>query len=68
MDVEDAKHKLEDHDENHDKKVGWWEYVDKSYGYKQKEVEKFKKEQSKDMKHFLEVRLIPDPNYRRVKA
>jgi len=55
LDKEDAAGKLEEHDENDDKKITWAEYLLKAYGYKEKELSEFEKDKSDDMKNFVKM-------------
>lgn len=55
LDREDAASKMEEHDENDDKKVTWGEYLHKAYGYKEEELKEFEKDKSPDMISFMQM-------------
>lgn len=55
LDREDAASKMDEHDENDDKKVTWAEYLHKAYGYKEDELKEFEKDNSPDMQNFIKM-------------
>jgi len=54
LDIEDSTSKMQDIDNNNDKAISWNEFVTKTYGHNEKEVEDMIKNKNPDMKSFLE--------------
>ncbi|CAH1776059.1 unnamed protein product [Owenia fusiformis] len=53
LDEEEAEEKIEEQDLDGDEAVSWVEYLSKSYSYSPDDIEKFKRDESHEMKDFI---------------